>query len=148
MHEMSIMQSVLETAFDALEKAGESRITEIALTVGEQTDIQEIPLTFAFEALKPNTPARNAKLVVNMLKTRSHCKECDAEFDHDRFSMLCAICGSADITLLTGRELRIDALEADSEPFLENDPDDLSHDPYAVFLQDEPQQNEPQQNEQ
>ncbi|MCL2746363.1 MAG: hydrogenase maturation nickel metallochaperone HypA [Coriobacteriia bacterium] len=119
MHEMSIMQSVLDAAFEALEKSGETRITEISLTIGEQTDIQEIPLNFAFEALKQGTPARDAKLKVHMLKTRSHCADCDAEFDHDRFSMLCPSCGSVDITLLAGRELRIDGMEADSEAFAE-----------------------------
>ena len=131
MHEMSIMQSVLDGAFEALEKSGETRITEIILTVGEQTDIQEIPLNFAFEALKQNTPAHNAVLKVNMLTTRSHCADCDAEFDHDRFSMLCPNCGSLDITLLTGRELRIDGMEADSEPFVEVDED---VDPYKHIV--------------
>jgi len=119
MHEMSIMQSVLDAAFEALKKSSESRITEISLTIGEQTDIQEIPLNFAFEALKQNTPARNARLKVTMLTTRSHCSDCDVEFDHDRFSMLCSNCGSVDITLITGRELRIDGMEADSETFEE-----------------------------
>ncbi|MCL2437573.1 MAG: hydrogenase maturation nickel metallochaperone HypA [Coriobacteriia bacterium] len=117
MHEMSIMQSVLDAAFEALKQSGETRITEISLTIGEQTDIQEIPLNFAFDALKQNTPARNARLRVKMFSTRSHCNDCAADFDHDRFSMLCPICGSVDIALLTGRELRIDGMEADSQPF-------------------------------
>jgi hydrogenase nickel incorporation protein HypA/HybF len=133
MHEMSIMQSVLDAAFEALEKSGETRITEIKLTVGEQTDIQEIPLNFAFEALKQNTPARNAVLKMNMLTTRSRCADCAAEFDHDRFSMLCPSCGSVDITLLTGRELRIDGMEADSEPFSEVDED---VDPYGRIVEE------------
>ncbi|MCL2606892.1 MAG: hydrogenase maturation nickel metallochaperone HypA, partial [Coriobacteriia bacterium] len=102
-----------------LEKSGETRIAEIALTVGEQTDIQEIPLNFAFEALKAGTPARNASLKVNMLTTRSHCADCDVGFDHDRYSMICPSCGSVDIVLLTGRELRIDGIEVDSGPFVE-----------------------------
>jgi len=133
MHEMSIMQSVLDAAFEALEKSGETRITEISLTVGEQTDIQEIPLNFAFEALKQDTPARNARLKVTMFMTRSHCSDCDAEFDHDRFSMFCPTCGSVDIALLTGRELRIDGMEADSEAFDEADADT---DVYAGIIEE------------
>ncbi|MCL2379866.1 MAG: hydrogenase maturation nickel metallochaperone HypA [Coriobacteriia bacterium] len=136
MHEMSIMQSVLDTAFSALEQSSETRITQIVLTIGEQTDIQEIPLTFAFEALKPNTPARNARLVIHMLTTRSHCDDCGIDFDHDRFSMICTDCGSSNISLLTGRELRIDALEADSESFESIDSD---ADPFADFLTDRPE---------
>ena len=128
---MSIMQSVLDAAFDALKKSDETRITSIMLTIGELTDIQEIPLNFAFEALKPGTPARDAKLIVKMLSTRSHCKDCDAEFDHDRFSMICPTCGSVNLNLIQGRELSIDGLEADSEPFAEPRPD---ADPFAQFL--------------
>ena len=119
MHEMSIMQSVLDAAFSALEQSNESRITEIMLTVGEQTDIQEIPLNFAFEALKQGTVARNAKLKVNLLGTKSQCNDCDVDFEHDRFTMICPDCQSIDLKLITGKELRIDGLIADNEPFVE-----------------------------
>jgi hydrogenase nickel incorporation protein HypA/HybF len=121
MHEMSIMQSVFDAAFTALKDSGETRITEIKLTVGEQTDIQEIPLNFAFESLKENTPARNARLIVEVLPTKSHCRDCAIDFEHDRFSMLCSQCGSSDISLLSGRELQIDGMEVDSKPFTEGD---------------------------
>ena len=125
------MQSVFDAAFKALEESGETRITEIKLTIGELTDIQESALNFAFEALKPDTPARNAKLSVTYLKLRSHCRDCEAEFDHSRFVMLCPVCGSVDLKLLQGHELQIDALEADSEPFVEQEP---GADPFAQFL--------------
>jgi len=136
MHEMSVMQSVLDAAFEALEKSGETRITEISLTIGEQTDIQEVPLNFAFEALKANTPARDARLKVEVLTTRSRCNECGEDFDHDRFSMICSICGSTDIELLQGRELSIDGMNADSEPFIVVDEASAVEpfDPYADII--------------
>jgi hydrogenase nickel incorporation protein HypA/HybF len=134
MHEMSIMQSVLDAAFEALCESCESRITEIKLTIGELTEIQELPLNFAFEALKPDTPARNATLSVTMLEPHSRCLDCDAEFDHDRFTMLCPTCGSVNILLLQGRELQIDAIEADNEPFAPPEPD---VDPFAKFINKE-----------
>jgi hypothetical protein len=34
-------------------------------------------------------------------------------YDHDRFQMLCPTCGSFNVEPLTGRELRIDSIEAD-----------------------------------
>ncbi|MDR1412936.1 MAG: hydrogenase maturation nickel metallochaperone HypA [Actinomycetes bacterium] len=131
MHEMSIMQSVFDAAFKALNQSGETRITEIKLTIGEMTEIQDVSLRFAFEALKPNTPARNATLSITMLQPRSCCHDCDAEYTHDRFTMLCPHCGSMNVELLQGRELQIDALEADNEPFVDVDPD---VDPFAQFL--------------
>jgi hypothetical protein len=72
-----------------------------------------------------------------MLSPRSRCLDCDAEFDHDRFTMLCPRCGSIHLKLLQGRELQIDALEADCEPF---EAPEEGFDPFARFL---PQKGEP-----
>ena len=69
---------------------------------------------FAFEALTPGTMAEGATLVVTHGRRRSsRCRECGLEYDHDRFEMLCPACGSFNVEPLTGRELRIDSIEAD-----------------------------------
>lgn len=113
MHEMGIMTGILEASVDAAEKAGKSRITEIHLTIGELTEIQEFALDFAFEALSRDTMADGGKLVITFLSPRSKCKMCQVEYDHDRFTMVCPECGSFDVELLQGREMQIDAIEAD-----------------------------------
>ena len=113
MHEMGITQGILEASFDAAEKAGATRITEIRITVGELTEIQEFALDFAFQALTPDTMAEGATLVVTTVTPSSRCRECGLEYEHDRFQMLCPDCGSFNVEPLTGRELRIDSIEAD-----------------------------------
>ena len=111
MHEMGITQGILEASFDAATQAGASSITEIRISVGELTEIVEFALQFAFEALTPGTMAEGATLTVVHVAARSRCNECGAEYDHDRFQMLCPQCGSFDVTLLQGRELQIDSIE-------------------------------------
>ncbi|MDR1776148.1 MAG: hydrogenase maturation nickel metallochaperone HypA [Actinomycetes bacterium] len=128
---MSIMQSVFDTVFPALEQTGDRRITQIDLRIGRLTEVQDVALRFAFEALKPETPARNATLAVTLLEPRSRCKDCGHEFEHDRFTMLCPACGTFDLQLLQGRELEVVSIETDSEPFAPPDPD---ADPFAQFL--------------
>ena len=113
MHEMGITQGILEASFDAAEKAGATRITEIRITVGELTEIQEFALDFAFQALTPDTMAEGATLVVTTVTPSSRCRDCGLEYEHDRFQMLCPDCGSFNVEPLTGRELRIDSIEAD-----------------------------------
>jgi hydrogenase nickel incorporation protein HypA/HybF len=112
-HEMGITQGILEASFDAAEKAGAQRITEIRITVGELTEIQEFALDFAFQSLTPGTMAEGATLVVTTVAPSSRCRECGLQYDHDRFEMLCPACGSFNVEPLTGRELRIDSIEAD-----------------------------------
>ena len=112
MHEMGIMQGILDAAVEAAEGAGRPRISDIYLTIGELTEIQVFALDFAFEALAPGTIAEGAALHVTTLSPRSRCSDCGDEFEHDRFTMLCPVCGSFDSVLLQGRELQIDQIEA------------------------------------
>lgn len=110
---MGITQGILSAAFEAAEGAGAARITEIRITVGELTEIVDTALQFAFEALAPGTMADGATLSVTHVMPRSRCSDCGAEYDHDRFQMLCPECGSFDVTLLKGRELQIDSIETE-----------------------------------
>ena len=126
MHEMGITQSILATSFDAARDAGATRITEIRISVGELTEIVDFALEFAFEALTPETMAQGATLVINKIGARSQCRECGMEYEHDRFEMVCPSCGSMNVELLCGRELRIDSVEAD-----DGEDDDASVEPAA-----------------
>ena len=114
MHEMGITQSILEASFDAAEKAGATRITEIRISIGELTEIQEFALQFAFEALTPETMAEGATLVVTHIPAVSRCRDCDVEYAHDRFQMLCPTCEGFNVEQVSGREMQIDSIEADN----------------------------------
>lgn len=114
MHEMGITQGILAAAFDAAEEAGATRITEVRIRVGEMTEVVEFALQFAFESLTPGTMAEGATLVVEHVPARSRCRSCGHEYDHDRFQMVCPQCESLDVEMLQGRELLIDAIEADT----------------------------------
>ena len=114
MHEMGITQSILEASFEAAEKAGATRITEIRITVGEMSEVVDFALQFAFEALTPETIAEGATLTINMLSPKSRCRDCDLTYEHDRFQMICPACGSMNVEQLQGHELQIDSIEADT----------------------------------
>ena len=109
------MSDVLTTCENIARDAGKDRITHIALTVGELTDIQDFALEFAFEALSPQTMAAGAALAVTYIAPESRCTACGKVYGHDRFTMLCPACGSFEVQQLRGRELQIDTIEADDE---------------------------------
>ncbi|MCL2491243.1 MAG: hydrogenase maturation nickel metallochaperone HypA [Coriobacteriia bacterium] len=123
MHEMGIMSDVLITCENIAREAGKSRITHIALTIGELTDIQDFALEFAFEALAPQTIAKDATLEMTFISPQSRCNACGKVYEHDRFTMLCPECGSFEVVLLSGRELQIDSIEAEDEEEAADDDD-------------------------
>lgn len=115
MHEMGIMQGVLDACFDAAEDAGEKKITGIKLTIGEMTEIEPYALEFAFEALSKGTMAEGGTLEITMVTPLSRCRDCGHECEHDRFQMLCPKCDSFNLEQLKGRELLVDSITTKKE---------------------------------
>ena len=116
MHELGIMTSVLDTVENAAVDAGATRVISINLRIGEMTEAIEDALVFAFEALRDLPEyglCKDAQLVIEMVRPKSICLECCTEYEHDRFEMLCPICGSFATELIAGRELEIDSMEVD-----------------------------------
>ena len=115
MHELGIMTGVLDAVQTSARQAGADRVLKVSLSVGEMTEAIEDALRFAFEALSEQQEyalCAGASDIV-MVRPRSRCLECGAEYDHDRFHMLCPECGSFATELVAGRELQIDSIEVD-----------------------------------
>ncbi|MEE0846097.1 MAG: hydrogenase maturation nickel metallochaperone HypA [Eggerthellaceae bacterium] len=113
MHELGIMTGVMDAVTKSAQEAGADKVLKVTLSVGEMTECIKDALEFAFEALSENTMCEGAELVINMIKPKSRCLECGAEFEHDRFHMFCPECDSFATQLLAGRELQIDSIEVD-----------------------------------
>ena len=116
MHELGIMTGVLDAVQTSARQAGADRVLKVSLSVGEMTEAIEDALRFAFEALSEQQEyalCAGAELDIAMVRPRSRCLECGAEYDHDRFHMLCPECGSFATELVAGRELQIDSIEVD-----------------------------------
>lgn len=115
MHEAGITRTIIDTSIEAVEAEGGTRINEIHVTVGELTDIVDDALQFAFEAMKADTIAADATLLITRLPARSRCgmPDCATEFGHGRFESECPKCGNPFNELIQGRELRIDKIDFD-----------------------------------
>ena len=116
MHELGIMTSVFDAVEQSAEQAGAEKVLTVKLLVGEMTEAIEDALVFSFEALQEldeHAIMRDAKLEITMVSPKSRCLECGAEYEHDRFHMLCPECGSFATELLAGRELAIESIEVD-----------------------------------
>lgn len=116
MHELGIMTGVMDAVTTSAEQAGATSVLKVSLSVGEMTEAIEDALVFAFEALAEQREyalCADAELEIIMVRPKSRCLECGAEYEHDRFHMLCPECGSFATELIAGRELHIDSIEVD-----------------------------------
>ena len=113
MHELGIMTGVMDAVTKSAHDAGADKVLKVTLSVGVMTEAIEDALRFAFDAITEGTICEGAELVISMVQPRSRCLECGAEYEHDRFHVLCPECGSLATELIAGRELQIDSIEVD-----------------------------------
>ncbi len=111
MHELSIMESVLEMARARAAEEKAARIHKIVLRIGDVSGVSLDALTFAFEVLARDTQAAGAELVVERVPARCRCGECDAVYEPTDPLAGCSACGALRGSLIQGRELELSSLE-------------------------------------
>lgn len=112
MHELALMQNVLQTVELDAAQYNFDQINKIKLVIGQLTMALPDSLIFAFEALKPDTIFANASLVIEERQALCQCQSCQQEYKLDDFyQFICPSCGSSDINVQGGKELYIDYYE-------------------------------------
>ena len=113
MHEVGIMQSVLEIAEGQARKSGATRILEVRMRVGRMTGVVPESLDHAFAVLREGTLAEGAALVVEYVPGACWCATCRREFEAEGMLGECPACGTPSFEIRRGRELDVLSLEVD-----------------------------------
>jgi len=109
MHELSIADAVVQIA--ARHAGPGRRVARVELKVGSLRQVVPQALEFAFGLVAEGTPVEGAELVLEVVTAAGRCRACGTESELPAFPLLCAACGSADLELIRGEELLVDALE-------------------------------------
>lgn len=113
MHEMSLMQGVVDLLRKSALENNIKKITRVLLVVGEMTMAVPDALQFAFETFKDEELFRSAVLEIRMEPVRGECKDCHCQFDIKDFVFLCPSCSGPNVRVASGRDLYIDYYEGD-----------------------------------
>ena len=107
MHELAVAESVVSSV---LERTGDRRVSVVRLRIGRLAGVVPDALSFCFELATAGTQLEGASLEIAEEHGRARCRRCGSDFDLDDSILLCA-CGSADVQLLSGRELSVTSVE-------------------------------------
>lgn len=107
MHELAITQSVVEMITDRIP---DRRVTLVRLEIGKLAGIVPDSVAFCFDLVAQGTNVEDAALDITQPPGRFRCRTCGVQFEHDELIALCR-CGSADLAVLSGQELRITSVE-------------------------------------
>lgn len=113
MHEMALAEGILDIVLSYADKNEAKKVTEISVLVGEMTGVVPESLDFCFESLSKGTKAEGAKLVLKHIPLVAKCLECGNETKVERYNFTCPKCKSLRMEIVSGRELRVESLEAE-----------------------------------
>jgi len=114
MHELPVMQKVVEVVLRHAGKHRVERVAAVHLQVGELSDLQEEWMQRYFDRLSSGTVAEGARLKVERTQARLGCRSCGREYPWSAgaASQACPACGAEGGELVSGREYTITSLEA------------------------------------
>jgi hydrogenase nickel incorporation protein HypA/HybF len=107
MHELSITQSLVDTVLD---RTGERTVTGVNLRIGPLSGVLPDAMRFCFDIVSAGTPLAGARLQIDEPQGLARCRSCAQEFELADLILLCP-CGSADVEVLSGRELMVLSVE-------------------------------------
>jgi hydrogenase nickel incorporation protein HypA/HybF len=113
MHEVSVVQSILDIATKKARECGSGRVLKIAMKVGEMTCINDENLTFVFDVMKKGTPANDASMVIERIPVKAQCNACQTVFAVSEYRFICDACGSPRVTVTEGNNITVESLEVE-----------------------------------
>lgn len=107
MHELAIAESIVDAV---AARTGERSVVAVRLRVGRLSGVVTDALIFAFDLATAGTGLQGARLSIEEPAGRLRCRSCEQICDRDDLLLLCD-CGSADVEVVSGRELTVVSVE-------------------------------------
>jgi hydrogenase nickel incorporation protein HypA/HybF len=114
MHEVSIALSLLDIIEKKCREEGCQTVESVKVRVGKASGVQPEAFSFAFEFVKKDTLARNARFMIDLIPLGGSCSACGGRFQtEDAYILECPSCGSPSLRITQGYELEIVEMEAE-----------------------------------
>ena len=111
MHELGIAQNILEIVQQSVPEDLAPDVRKIKLRIGRFAGVVPDSLDFCFGVIAGETNMKQAVLSIEQVPTVSLCKECGHRFQVEDLAFLCPFCESANLELISGKELEIVEIE-------------------------------------
>jgi hydrogenase nickel incorporation protein HypA/HybF len=122
-HEYSIALDMWESVAAAARQHGSGRVRSITLEIGALNLIEEEQLGFWIRALAEREGSPEVELRITLLPARVRCRSCAWEGEvavpegssfYLPAALQCAACGSREVDMAGGRELRVVSAEVEN----------------------------------
>jgi len=113
MHELAILEGMIQGIQEAASLQGFKRVAGVRLEVGRLSGAEVEALRFAFEAASQDTLVEGASLEIIQVPGTGSCQDCGAEVEIQARFDLCPACGQGFVVVTGGTELRIKDIDVE-----------------------------------
>jgi hydrogenase nickel incorporation protein HypA/HybF len=113
MHEMSLAEGVLQLMEDSAVSQGFSRVKTVWLEIGQLAGVEKEALRFCFDVVTRDSLANEARLEIVDLPGQGWCMQCACTVAVEVLYGACPQCGSHQIQVTGGDEMRVKELEVE-----------------------------------
>jgi hydrogenase nickel incorporation protein HypA/HybF len=112
LHELSIVQGIIETVAESSEAAGARKINAVYLRVGALSGVVKDALLFSYDLATQDTFLAGSQLIVEELPVIVYCPACAKNVELPGVqSFRCPICNTPSGIVKQGRELEVRSVE-------------------------------------
>lgn len=112
MHEFSIVTNIIDIAIVSADQNGIKNVSCVEIDVGKASGIEPSAMEFAWESARKDTILEKARLVMNFIPLCLQCRTCSMQYEPDEMYEPCPACGDFNTSIITGKELRVVAIES------------------------------------
>lgn len=114
MHELSVVESILEITLRHAASAGAGRVTDLHLVIGDLSSVIDDSLRFYWDLISKGTAAEGASLHFKRVPIGVECLDCGTRYEAHKGDLSCVGCRGERIRIVAGREFFLEAIEVDS----------------------------------
>ena len=111
MHEMSLVEGVLQVVEEAARSQGFTRVKTVWLEIGQLACVEKEALQFCFDAVTRDSIAADARLEIIDVPGHGRCMKCNASMPIAALYEACPQCGGYQIEVTGGDGMRVKELE-------------------------------------
>ncbi len=111
MHEMALAEGVLQIVEDTARANTAAQVRSVLLEIGALSHVEVQALRFCFDAVTRGTVADGARLDVAAVPGRAWCLPCGASVPLQRLGDACPQCGSYQLQVTGGEEMKVKEIE-------------------------------------
>lgn len=113
MHEMSLMEGMLQIIEENARAQGYGCVHTVVLEIGKLAGVEVEALRFAFEAVTDGSVAEGAVLEIEEPQGLGWCAECERESAVETRYDPCPLCGKVPLRITGGTQMRVKAFDVE-----------------------------------